>query len=411
MRIMMASHGYPPTISGVTLIVRKLARAMVARGHSVTVLTASSVRHPYIYEDQGVRLVHLNALSNPFWREGPLPIILLHNLKLLVAKAQPDVLHALETAVLGVQLARVGRAQGRPALASCYYVPRFVTHYLRWNERPLPWIENVTWASTTRVLNLFDHVVFSTQAHRQQYLDHGLATATSVFSNGVNLRQYTPSDGRDPEIRHQYDIPPGLRVLSVGRLARDKQIDVLIRAMAHLWPEMPVHLLVVGRGDEGPKLEALTVHLGLEPCVHFLGYVPEADLPTLYHAAHVFAIASICEVQSLPTLQAAACGLPVVAANALALPELVQHGVNGYLVPPQDPRAMAAAIRKVLRDPGTAKAMGQASLAVAASHDELNTFNQYEALYLGLIQDHSRVNRAAPLPRPQGVPNPETESP
>jgi glycosyltransferase involved in cell wall biosynthesis len=156
----------------------------------------------------------------------------------------------------------------------------------------------------------------------------------------------------------------------------------------------------VGRGDFRERLEALAAELGLTQSVHSLGYVPEEDLPALYRAVNLFAIASTCEVQSLPTLQAVATGLPVVAADALASPELVHHGVNGLLVPPGDPAAMAEAILEILQDPDRARQMGQAGLAIGQRHSEVVTFDQYEALYRQVIarQPAHAGQRAAPTP-------------
>ena len=120
---------------------------------------------------------------------------------------------------------------------------------------------------------------------------------------------------------------------------RGTEIDVLIRAMLHVCAEREAHLLLLGRGDDRTRLEELTEKSGLQHCVHFLGFVPEEDMPALYRAVDLFAIASICEVQSLPTLQAVATGLPVVAADAVALPELVHDGVNGFSGAIERPRS------------------------------------------------------------------------
>ncbi|MGD2207660.1 MAG: glycosyltransferase, partial [Anaerolineae bacterium] len=125
--------------------------------------------------------------------------------------------------------------------------------------------------------------------------------------------------------------------------------------------------------------------LGLQRYVHFLGFVPEKDMPALYRASDLFAIASICEVQSLPTLQAAATGLPVVAARAVALPELVHDGVNGFLVPPGEPEALGKAMWTILSDPDLAARMGKASLSIAQPHAEEHTFDKYEKLYQRLL--------------------------
>jgi glycosyltransferase involved in cell wall biosynthesis len=109
--------------------------------------------------------------------------------------------------------------------------------------------------------------------------------------------------------------------------------------------------------------------------------VPEEDLPALYRHSDIFAIASDVEVQSIPTLQAAATGLPIVAAEAAALPELVQTNTNGHLVPPDDPRALATAISQILSEPTQAERFGLASLEIGRRHAEEATFDAYEQLY------------------------------
>jgi 1,2-diacylglycerol 3-alpha-glucosyltransferase len=100
MHILMLSHGYPPTISGVTLVVQKVARAMVERGHDVTVVTASDHGAPYQSEDQGVRLWRVRSAPNPFWSEGRLPLLTYDRLKEIVAQVQPDVINTHDSALL-----------------------------------------------------------------------------------------------------------------------------------------------------------------------------------------------------------------------------------------------------------------------------------------------------------------------
>lgn len=386
MRILMVSHGYPPILSGVTLVVQKVARAMVDRGHQVTVITASDRGHTYEDQDRGVRLIRLQATANPFWKEGPIPWVSQNDLDEILEETEPHILHAQEQGLLGLQLVRANEEADLPAVASCYYVPRFAARYLTWNDEPQEIVENVVLAYSNWLLNHFDQVVFSTAAHREFFAGEGLDVPAVVISNGVDVRRYHPGrDGVD-DVLGRYRLPPRPRILFVSRLARDKEIDVLIQAMPALWAAHRAHLLLVGRGDDRQRMEALSSDLGLEHCVHFMGFVPEADLPALYRACDLFAIASICEVQSLPTLQAAATGLPLVAADAVALPELAHDGVNGHLVPPGDPQAMAEAMARILGEPALAASMGQESLSIARAHAESRTFDLYEDLYRRTLQ-------------------------
>jgi 1,2-diacylglycerol 3-alpha-glucosyltransferase len=384
-RILMVSHTFPPVVSGVSLVVQKLARAMVQRGHSVTVIAGSDRPEPYSDYEEGVRLVRVRGFKNPVWEEAPIPVITQKDFDEIADDVQPDVLHAHEAALLCLRLLRLKRETGLPLLATCYYVPRFVARYLTWNDEPQASVEASVWSYSIWLLNQPDHVVFGTSAHRKCFVDQGLDVPTSIISNGLDLTRYRPGGDGIERVEARYALPPRPRILFVSRLAKDKEIDLLVRAMPYVRTTEDAHLLLVGRGDERHRLEDLVGQSGLGHCVHFLGFVPEEDMPALYRASDLFAIASECEVQSLPTLQAVASGLPVVAADAVALPELVHDGANGFLVPPGDTEAMAQAILRVLSDSAMAGRMGRAGLSIAQSHAEKRTFDRYENLYYQLL--------------------------
>jgi glycosyltransferase involved in cell wall biosynthesis len=397
MRILMLSHGYPPTVSGVTIFVQNLARAMVERGHTVAVVTASEHGKPYRDEDGGVLLVRVRSTRNPFWREGPLPWPMRGVLDDIVEELQPEILHTHEAAFLAWQVIRLGRRAGLPILATCHFVPRFATRYISLGEKPPPsrpssLVEKGMWTYTKWLFKRFPHVVFDSATQRDIFVEGGVRMPrTSVISCGVDTVRYFPADGRQEDVAARYGLPPRPRILFVSRLARDKEIEILIQAMPRICAEKETHLLLVGRGDDRQRLEALTEEMGLQDFVHFLGFVPEEDLPALYRASDLFAMASICEVLSIPTLQAMATALPVVLADAVALPELVDDGVNGFLVPPGDPEAMAEAILRVVQDPDLAKRMGQVSLSRAMPHAETRIFGLYEDLY----QETTQATRPA----------------
>ena len=387
MVIVMLSHGYPPTISGVTLVVQKLARHLAELGHRVVVITGSERGEPYRDNDQGVELIRVKGVHNPTWSDGPIPYISTGDLQATLAEVKPDLIHTHENAVFSMQLLRIKRKLTVPLISSCYYLPSYVPHYLPGGDSVHRVVESLIWRYTIWNLNRFDQVVFSTPTHLQMFAEHGLSVPALAISNGVNVDRYFPMDGRVDIENTSYELPPRPRILFVSRLAKDKKIDVLIQAMAFLKPDCPANLLLAGKGDERPHLEELVRELHLEDTVHFLGFIPEQELPQVYREADLFAIASICEVQSIPVLQAAATGLPIVAADAGALPELVHDGANGFLVPPDDPQALSEAIRRIVCDEQFARRLGQASLVIGRKHAEVATFQAYEKLYQSILEE------------------------
>lgn len=397
MRILMLSHGYPPTVSGVSIVAQKVARAMACQGHAVTVVAASTHGDPYREEDQGVIIRRVHSWPNPYWTDGRLPIASLKEFREILNRFQPDIVHSHDIALLGIQLVREDREGEIPKVITCHFYPEYVTRYVGWFDSLKRPIEKTVWEYGVRILNQFDHAVFVSRTHQQDFLKHGVETPTSVISNGVDIERYHPKSGPETDVVARYRLPDGPRILFVGRLAKDKEIDILIRAMAEPWTRHGAHLLIAGKGDEQSRLEEIAREENLEQCIHFLGFVPEQDLPAIYRASDIFSIAAVVEVQSIPTLQALASAIPVVAANAGALPELVHHGENGYLVRPHTPDAVSKAFLDILRSRERMAQFGETSLRIGQSHDEKGTFDSYERLYKQLVNGDLRRDEQSRL--------------
>ena len=145
MRILMLSHGYPPTVSGVTLIVRKFSRMLVQRGHVVLVITASERGDYYNDDDQGVKLIRLRAYRNLYWKEGPIPYITSQQLDNLIKNFQPDIIHIHENAILSSQLLKLKRGMNTPLVSSAYSLPNFISNYTTLGERLISLLKFVLW--------------------------------------------------------------------------------------------------------------------------------------------------------------------------------------------------------------------------------------------------------------------------
>jgi glycosyltransferase involved in cell wall biosynthesis len=167
-------------------------------------------------------------------------------------------------------------------------------------------------------------------------------------------------------------------VLFVGRLDAEKNVDELIRAVARV-PR--VRAEIVGDGSCRAALTALAAELGVADRVCFHGFVPDAELVRIYACSQVFCMPGTAELQSLATMEAMAAGLPVVAADAMALPHLVHNGHNGYLYPPGDVSALAARLGELAGDADRRAAMGAAGRTLVSRHDLARTLGGFEALY------------------------------
>lgn len=164
-----------------------------------------------------------------------------------------------------------------------------------------------------------------------------------VLRNGVDLMRFRPDAARD-ETRRSLGVQ-GALVLSVGSLVESKGHHIVMMAVQRL---PGIQLLIAGDGPDRPRLVQLAETLGLGSRVRFLGEVPNGELPRLYGAADVVALASSREGLPNVALEAMACGAPIVATDVGGIPEVVQQPLAGRLVQRRAPHAFAEAIQSVL---------------------------------------------------------------
>jgi starch synthase len=184
-----------------------------------------------------------------------------------------------------------------------------------------------------------------------------------VIRNGIDTRQYAPDPGTDVLRKHGVD-PARPYVLFVGRVTRQKGVPVLLRAAASLDPSAQL-VLCAGAADT-PELRAEVGALvaGLQSSRSGVRLIPEmlpkAEIIQLLTHALAMVCPSVYEPLGIVNLEAMACATAVVASRVGGIPEVVDGGVTGLLVPPDDPASLADALNLLLRDPGRADAMGLA---------------------------------------------------
>jgi glycosyltransferase involved in cell wall biosynthesis len=216
-----------------------------------------------------------------------------------------------------------------------------------------------------------------------------------VISNGVDIERFLPDPKVDRlAIRRKYGLAHDRALfLYVGRLDGEKRVDILLQAVSEL-THANLQLAIAGDGLQAQALRNQAQHLGLEGRVVFLGYVPAADLPALYASVDIFVMPSPEELQSIATLEAIACGKPILATNARALPELVTHEVNGYLFQPGNANDAAHWMNKFLATPEQWTQMGQAGLTRSQSHSLNNTIQAYEERYRMVIEEQAGTQKS-----------------
>jgi glycosyltransferase involved in cell wall biosynthesis len=329
-----------------------LAGAQVERGHEVRVAYLKGEGE--LTRDFEARDVTVLSLANSLeYGLSLLPVIgRILGLRAVLADAlrefQPDIVHThlLKADSLGVLAAR--SAGIRAIVSSKHNDERAL---LKW---PVSVVHGWLAKSVTRTIALSDHVARFTA-------EHGRVPAERItrIYYGVDAERLAPRRRRS-EVRAELGLAEDARVLiCVGRLAAQKDHPTLLAALAELPPE--VQLLIVGGdpfGDGETRLAALADTLGLGGRARFLGI--RHDVPDLLGASDLFVLPSLWEGLGLVFLEAMAARLPLVASNVSAIPEVVDDGTTGWLVPPGDPDALARAVSRALADEEGRRAAGDA---------------------------------------------------
>lgn len=367
MRLLIINYEFPPLGGGAGNATACLAREWAARGHEVEVLTGGFRGLAVREEIDGYSV---RRLPTPRRAQGQCSVVemcafMAAACVAVLAGPRPDVAIAFFSIPSGPAALLLRLLRGVPYIVSLRGgdVPGF-------DAKNLASLHSLTNPLTALLWRNARAVVGNSTGLCELARKFMPGLDVPEIPNGVDTTRFSPAP-RDGET---------CELLFVGRLAPQKGVDVLLRALAQMpdgW-----RLRIAGDGPEREKLAALSTSLGLAERVQFLGWTQRDALPALYRSADVFVFPSYDEGMPNVVLEALASGLPIVATRIAGTEQLVIDGENGALVPPGAPTAFAQALQPVIADPAHRRAMGEKSRALAVSEFSwTRSAIAYEALF------------------------------
>ncbi|MBO3732968.1 glycosyltransferase [Glycomyces niveus] len=375
LRIALTADTYWPDVNGAANFAHRLATGLAARGHDVHVVCPSTSGKSRTVTVGGVTMHRIGALRTPFhpdFRYCP-PWRAATAVRALLQRIDPDVVHTQAHFIVGRAAVRAATAAGIPVVATNHFMPENLLGFgplPRWTHRHLA---DLAWRDLARVYGAATVCTTPTPRAAELLERNGLDRPVMAISCGIDRARYAGPQA-NPDGR------PTL--LFVGRLEAEKNVHELLEAAALLPPDVRVE--IVGDGSVRPRLEALAARLGLAERATFHGFLTDDEVVEAYRRADVFVMPGTAELQSIATMEAMAAGLPVVAADAMALPHLVRPARNGWLYRPGDIAELAHRLRSMLADEAGLAAMGRASLELIAVHDLESTLVDFERVYLDI---------------------------
>lgn len=393
LRIVIGAVMYPPDVSGAANFAHRLGSGLAMRGHDVHVICHSTDRESSTSVEDGVTVHRVGSYGTPLhptfrvcepWRASS-------TADRMLAEIQPDVVHVQSHFFIGRALINAARRRGIGLVATNHFMPENIFGYVRVPQLLQNAAARLLWRNLIRHYRKAGMVTAPTPRAIQLLRENGFDEYAMPVSCGIDVARY---QRRAVGFRRQNPDPKTRTVLFVGRLDEEKHIDDLLRAISLLNAKVPTRLEIVGDGSCRASFEQLALDLGIGDRVHFTGFVSEDELLDAYARADLFCMPSIAELQSLATMEAMSAGTPVVLADAMALPHLVESGQNGWLYPPRDVHALASAIDRIIRDRSTINRMGRASERIVSKHDIDAVLRRFETIYRHVVDPSEPVEPA-----------------
>jgi len=387
MRVMILNYEYPPLGGGAGVATEALGRGLASRGAAVDIVTAgteSSQATEMLWDgesaEEGLLTVHrVKAQRTATHQAGmrdawsyltaALPVV-----RRLLGTEAYDVVHCFFALPTGALLPLLN-LQSTPVIVSLLGsdVPGYDPH-----NRSLQRVHRVLLPLTRWIWRRADRVVALSESLGRQASLTLPGLRYSIVHNGVDTTRFHPPSRRRPPAAGP------IRCLAVARLVERKGLTDLIDAIASL-ERGRFTLEIVGGGPDEESLRQRVARHGLLDQVHFSGALEQAEVAVRYREADIFTLASWEESFGNVFAEALASGLPIVGSATGGIPEFVQDGENGLLVPPRNPVALAAAIKRLADDPSLRLHMARANRSKAElTLSWEGVTSRYQRIYQGV---------------------------
>ncbi len=335
MRIGIFTDSYPPYINGVSTSIVMLQKALEKKGHQVFIVTVNDANYSYKYENENkiIRVPGIPVGIYDYRMTSIYPVRIINKIK----KWDLDIIHSQTEFGIGTFARLVAQKFNIPLVHTYHTMYEDYVHYItkgHFNKPSKKIVEYLTKfycdktateliVPTKKIYNLFkDKYRYERNIH--------------IVPTGIDTQKfYREKVCKEDVLKLKKALnvqDDDFNILFVGRLGKEKSVDLLIEAQYYLAKKYPFcKLIIIGDGPDAPHFEKMITKLGLSNNVKLVGKVAWDDIPKYYCLGHVFATASRTETQGLTVIEAMASSLPVVAADDDSFKEIVVDDLNGYL--------------------------------------------------------------------------------
>lgn len=338
----IVTHTFLPHVGGIEKVVYEQGKRLLQKKYNVKVLTSKLYKNRF-YSVNGMKVECYNSFNIGFRLGIPYPIPNFNSYRRF-AKAikSSDLIHVHGHPYMSSLIAaRLAKKYSKPLILTQHNT--FIQYNSFWN-----FFEKLNDLTVGKqILKLADRIIVVSNATKKYVLSLGAdSEKIVVLHNGVDINRFRPSDKLETEIREKLDISLDSKVaITVRRLVYKNGIDTLLKsAETTVKKDSNIVFLIIGKGPDLSEMREKIRKLELEKNIKLLGFISDKELPAYYNAADFFILPSKSgEGLPLVSLEAMACGLPVIATDVGGIKEIMEEKY-GIIVPPDNPYSMEKAI-------------------------------------------------------------------
>lgn len=390
MHIAFFSNTYKPVINGVVRSMATFREELSRQGHNVFVFAQNAPD----YEDDEPFIFRYPAFELPV-QQVPFTIPVSGFVDRLLPSLKLDVIHAHHPILMGRAAARKAEELDLPLVFTHHTRYKEYSHYF---ALPQEFVKDVIERWIGDYMARCDHVIVPSGSVRDLLVEtYGIRGEVTVLPTGVNTTHFREGDGS--RVRHERGWGDDKVLISVGRLALEKNWETMLEAMPAVLTRHPAaRLVILGGGPDEKELREKAKELGISEHVEFVGMVPFESVPDYLHAADLFVFASITETQGLVTLEAMAAGLPVVAVDGTGTADVVRPGQDGLLTE-NSSATLAEGVLRLLNDDDMRRAFAESAASRAKDFSISRQAQSLLAIYEAAGEAHRAGRKMGIDPR------------
>lgn len=392
MHIAYFTNTYFPVVSGVVQSIQTFRNSLTTNGHNVFIFAQHAENH----KDTEPFIFRYPAFTLPMQQKYPVTIPVSPHVDWLLPSLKPDVIHSHHPFLLGQTAAQKAAELRVPLVFTHHTRYQLYSHYVPLNQKLVKFaIDDYL----VEYMKKCHHIVVPSESIKQILADDfGITAQITAVPTGMNLSLWDAVNG--DSVRRECGWGDDIVLISVGRLAKEKNWPTLIKAVAQVMRQRDnVRLVLIGDGDERKSLQKLTRELDIANRVEFTGNIPHEQVIAHLKAADLFCFASVTETQGMVTMEAMAAGLPVVAVDATGTSDVLTHEQEGLLTD-NDSDALAQGIEQMLAQPERCHNFREAALKRAKTLSTEAQAKKMESVYQRAIDDQ-RGGRTVQVTQPK----------